>query len=66
MALLADLKTLFSLASVGANALRSSTYNRCVTFVPIGLESLYHSGEPSSQANGFRHKVKRREQRASP
>ena len=66
MALLADLKTLFSLASVDANAFRSSIYNRWVTFVPIGFESLYPSVAPSNQATGFRRKVKRRGQRASP
>ena len=63
---LADLKTLISLALDDANTLRSSIYNRWVTFVPISFESLYPSVAPSSQATGFRHKVKRRRQRASP
>ena len=49
MVVLVDPWTLFSLASVDANALRSYVYNRWVTF-----ESLYPSVIPSNQATGFR------------
>ena len=43
MSVLVDLGTLFSLASVDENTLRSYIYSRLVTFVPIGFESLYPS-----------------------